>query len=66
MTFILGLLCGAVFFAFLFAAYKAGQRVQKPPNEVTDEERRKAEETRKHFLGLMNYDVNTATRKKVT
>jgi predicted polyphosphate/ATP-dependent NAD kinase len=68
--FILGLLSGVVFLFVLLAAvyigYRLGHKKVKPP-DVDEEQKRKAEQLKKHFSNLMSYNVETALQpKKVT
>lgn len=40
-------------------------RKPKKPLEVGEKEKMQQEKMSKHFQGLMNYDIGTATRRKV-
>jgi Na+/H+ antiporter NhaC len=66
MDFLYGLLTAVVFFialiSFYFIGYKQGNKhTSKPPD---DEEVRKAKVMRVDFMNMMNYDVDTALKRK--
>ena len=66
MEFILGLLTAVAFFIAFYLGTRYNSK--KPTIAADDEELRKSRETRKAFMNMMNYDVDTAlqNKKKVT
>jgi hypothetical protein len=63
---IFGLILGLVLFAVVLLAFYAGYRMgkQSSPVAASEEDKRKAEQLRKGFDALMNYDVSTALKRK--
>lgn len=69
MEYLIGLASGIALFALLGAAVYVGTKINKPTpkavNQLTEDERRKAEDMKKGFGEMMSYSMEKARGSRI-